>query len=81
MKKYLLMITISLLSFWTGMLPAADNAEFTFNVKVLANTCEITVEGTAVNMVDFGSIPLEKFKTDAAAGNIKKRFYCQTGAM
>ncbi|HCM62826.1 MAG TPA: type 1 fimbrial protein [Morganella sp. (in: Bacteria)] len=45
-----------------------------FTVKVLANTCEITVEGTAVNMVDFGSIPLEKFKTDAAAGNIKKDF-------
>lgn len=56
------------------MVPAADTAEFTFNVKILANTCEIAVDGTAANIVDFGSIPLEKFKSDAAAGKIKKEF-------
>ncbi|WP_413492629.1 fimbrial protein [Morganella psychrotolerans] len=74
MKKYLFMATISLLFLWSRILTAADNAEFTFNVKVLANTCEIAVEGTAANIVDFGSVPLEKFKSDAAAGNIKKEF-------
>lgn len=74
MKKYLLMATVPLLFFRSEILPAADNAEFTFNVKILANTCEIAVDGTSANIVDFGSIPLEKFKSDAAAGNIKREF-------
>lgn len=74
MKKCLLIVTVSLLTFWARLVPAADNAEFTFNVRIMANTCEIAVEGTSVNMVDFGSVPLEKFKTDAAAGNLKKDF-------
>lgn len=48
--------------------------EFTFNVTVPKNTCEIAIQGTSNNIVDFGNIPLHKFKADASDGKIKLPF-------
>ncbi|EMT6576085.1 TPA: type 1 fimbrial protein [Providencia rettgeri] len=33
-----------------------NNAEFTFNVKVIAQMCKISVTGTSTNEVDFGNL-------------------------
>ncbi|MFW0929252.1 MULTISPECIES: fimbrial protein [unclassified Providencia] len=48
--------------------------EFTFNVTVPKNTCEIAIKGTSNNVVDFGNIPLHKFKKDASDGKLKLPF-------
>lgn len=67
--------TIAIL-FLSGISPifAADDAEFIFNVTVPKNTCNIIIEGTSINKVDFGSVPLKRLASDANNGNIKKPF-------
>lgn len=66
-------IAISCLSF-SSVIFSADHAEFVFNVRVLQNTCNIAIEGTSKNKVDFGSIPIKKLASDANNGAIKLPF-------
>lgn len=53
---------------------ALDYAEFTFNVKVPKNTCNISVNGDSPNSIDFGTLPLNKLKNEAGQGKVKKNF-------
>lgn len=48
--------------------------DFTFNLTVPKNTCDINIEGTSANKVDFGNIPISKFKSDVPTGNLKLPF-------
>lgn len=51
-----------------------DSAEFSFDVRVLKNTCHILIEGDAPNLVDFGILHTSKLKDDAKNGLVKKPF-------
>ncbi|AMG68092.1 type 1 fimbrial protein [Providencia stuartii] len=48
--------------------------DFVFNVHVPKNTCDIIIEGTSNNTVDFGNIPISKFKSDVPEGKVKLPF-------
>lgn len=68
-------ITISGILLGATYSMAAGTHDFIFNLHIPKNTCEITVEGNGQkNIVDFGSVPLNKFKGDAAQGKIKLPF-------
>lgn len=53
---------------------ALDYAEFTFNVNVPKNTCNISVNGDGPNSIDFGTLQLNKLKNEARQGKLKKNF-------
>lgn len=58
-----------------GFLNSAQaSKEFKFEVTVPKNTCDITVDGTSLNKVDFGNIPMSKFKNEVPQGNVKLAF-------
>lgn len=57
-----------------GASGALDYAEFTFNVKVPKNTCNLSVNGDGPNSIDFGTLPLSKLQNDAGQGKVKKNF-------
>lgn len=76
---------ISQLSFGLGFLflglanssyggPTEHGYEFSFDVFVPKNTCDISVQGTSVNLVDFGNVPLKQLELDASQGKVKLPF-------
>lgn len=44
--------------------------DFTFYLTIPKNSCEINISGTSKNIVDFGNLPLDKFKSQASEGKI-----------
>lgn len=75
-NKLLIGFAVSLLSCISISAQAATNGahEFTFNLTVPKNTCDVKVVGTSNNVVDFGNIPISKFKSDVPEGKLKLPF-------
>ncbi|MEX6197032.1 fimbrial protein [Providencia stuartii] len=51
-----------------------EGVDIEFNVTVPKNTCDILIEGTSQNVIDFGSIALARLKSDSAEGKVKLPF-------
>jgi len=73
--KTLFILSNSTLLFLCGFVGSSySSQEFTFDVTIPKNTCDVSVVGTSANKIDFGSIPLEKFKDDVPQGKYKSEF-------
>ncbi|MEY0302255.1 fimbrial protein [Providencia manganoxydans] len=70
----LLLALVNITNFSYASINSEGFAEFSFMVHIPKNTCEVVINGTSANMIDFGNIPLNKFKSDASTGALKSAF-------